>query len=428
MSPLTHLYLAFSQVSGPVWRLIHRKRLKKGKEVTDRLPEKYGEYRTDRPGGEVLWFHALSVGESLALVPLIECALRDRPDSHVVLTTSTVTSIAALDGAGLSDGVTHVMLPIDTAQAVKRFLSHWSPSFAVFAELDFWPRLMIETHRRGIPMVLVNSRMSEKSFASRSKTRGMTRDVLRLFADLLLQDEDSVDRFVALGAPRDRVSVVGALKAAARPLVTDAEALDALRMRLGATPVWLAAATHPAEEAKVIEAHKAVRAVHPGALLIIAPRYPDRADALEALAKAAFSEVGRRSKGDDVNPAGQVYIADTIGEMGLWYRVAPVSFVGHSMSDTDGVGGGGKNPYEAMALGSAVVHGPDVSDFAETYALLLRVGASHEVRTSQELGEAVSRLLATEARADMLDEAEGVIEERRSVLDATWSVLNRHLR
>ena len=169
MSPLTRLYLAFSNVSDPIWRAIHRKRLKKGKERSDRLAEKYGLATEKRPSGDVLWFHALSVGESLALIPLIERALAEMPTAHVVVTTSTMTSIAALEKAGLPERVSHTLLPIDTARATRRFLDHWRPALAVFAELDFWPRLMLETKRRGIPMVLVNSRMSEASFRRRRR-------------------------------------------------------------------------------------------------------------------------------------------------------------------------------------------------------------------------------------------------------------------
>ena len=391
------------------------------------MPEKYGTPAADRPEGEVIWFHALSVGESLALVALIEHLLEARPASHVVLTTSTVTSVAALARAGLPDQVTHSLLPIDTAQAVRRFLDHWDPSLAVFAELDFWPRLMVETHRRGIPMVLVNSRMSVKSFANRQKLGGLTRDILRLFADLLVQDDKSRQRFVELGAIFDRVHVVGALKAAARPLPVDESRLADLQAGIGTRPVWLAAATHPVEEAGIIRSHVKVVERHPEALLIVAPRYLDSADALEDEARREFRRVLRRSRGETPDFETQVYIADTIGEMGLWYRLSSVSFVGHSIGAVDGSGGGGKNPYEAMALGSAVMHGPDVADFEETYEALLEAGASRKVASMHEVGGVVSELLAGKARAPLLDAAARVIESRKGVLDKTWSVLERHL-
>ena len=184
MSPLTHLYLAFSQVSEPIWRLSHRRRLQKGKEDPKRILEKSGFPPCARPAGTVLWFHALSVGESLALLPLVDRALAEDKGTTVVITTSTVTSVAALEKAGLPNLAVHVLLPIYTTKAVGRFLDHWMPSVAVFAELDFWPRLMFETHQRQIPMVLVNSRMSPESYRSRGKLRGMMRDILQLFDQL----------------------------------------------------------------------------------------------------------------------------------------------------------------------------------------------------------------------------------------------------
>ena len=427
MSPLTRLYLAFSQVSGPIWRLIHRKRLKKGKEDARRLPEKYGLSTVQRPSGEVIWFHALSVGESLALVPLIERTLSERAGAHVVLTTSTVTSVAALDKAGLPDRVFHTMVPIDTKRAVRKFLDHWRPDLAVFAELDFWPRLLFETNNKAIPMVLVNSRISDKSFKSRQRLGGLMRDVLGLFDQLLMQDESSRDRIVSLGASAERVDVVGALKSAARPLPCSHGELDGLSSSIGQRPIWLAAATHPVEENDMIEAHVKVRSELPKALLIAAPRYMESAEDLEKTARRRFDRVSRRSLGETPDEETDVYIADTIGEMGLWYRLAPVSFVGHSLAAPDGTGGGGKNPFEALALGSVVLNGPSVSDFSETYSALLEQGAAREVRTFEALADSVVEFSKLEAREPMLRAAQGLIAEKRTVLDSTWAALKQAL-
>lgn len=408
--------MAFSRVSDPIWRAAHRRRLKRGKELPERLAEKYGEYEQARPEGVVLWFHALSVGESLALVPLVELALKEMPGAHVVLTTSTATSAAALARAGLPERCFHVLLPIDTARAVGRFLDHWRPDVAAFAELDFWPRLMVETHRRGVPMILVNSRMPGGNFARRKRIGGMTRDVLRLFSRLLVQDEVSAERFAALGAEAGRIRVAGALKAAARPLPAEAGELSALRAAIGARPVWLAAATEGSEHGAMMEAHGAVAARLEGALMILAPRFPKDADAAEEMARARFSHVARRSRGERIGAETQVYIADTIGEMGLWYRLAPVSFVGHSLTDDLE----GKNPFEAAALGSAILHGPGISYFAESYAALTAAGAAREVSDAAALADAVFELQSEAARGPMLAGAAEVIAARRGVLEATW--------
>ena len=427
MSPLTRLYLAFSQVSGPLWRWNLRKRLKKGKEDPRRVAEKHGENYPARPAGDVLWFHALSVGESLALVPLIELALDEYPDAHVVVTTSTRTSIAALENARLPKRANHVLLPVDTVWATKQFLDYWHPRVAVFSELDFWPRLMFETYKRGIPLILINSRLSTESFIGRKRLGGLMRDVLGLFSTMLVQDEASVDRFTKLGADPSKVIVSGALKAAARPLPVDEGALADWKQKLGVRPVWLAAATRDIEEKSVLRAHARVLEVLPNALLVVAPRFLESADALEEEARKMFDCVVRRSRSQDLVSGTQVYIADTIGEMGLWYRLAPVSFVGHSLGPP-GKPLGGKNPFEAAALNSAIIHGRAVEDFEESYAGLHEQNAAVQVDSVEHLSDEILRLMNPRHREDMLKGANDLIADRGAVLGITWDAISKVLR
>lgn len=423
MSPLLRLYLCFSHVSGALWRLSHRRRIRQGKENPERLGEKYGRYPLPRPPGRVLWFHALSVGESLALLPLIEHALAERPDAHVVLTTSTATSTVALEKANLPDRAHHILLPIDTPTATRAFLDHWAPHIAAFAELDFWPRLMVETHRCGIPMVLVNSRMPDGNFERRRKLGGAMRDVLRLFDRLLVQNEVSAERFASLGAEPDRIEVVGALKSVARPLPADDQMLTELRGAIGARPIWLAAATVAAEHGRMIEAHRRVSIKRPNALLIIAPRHTADGETAEAQARALFPNVARRSKGETITSETQIYIADTIGEMGLWYRLAPVSFLGHSLdADLEG-----KNPFEAAALGSAILHGPHVSYFAESYANLTAEHSARQINDTQSLADAILDLQDDSARRTMTEGAARVIAAGQTVLTKTWAAIDTRL-
>ncbi|MGI9395111.1 MAG: 3-deoxy-D-manno-octulosonic acid transferase [Boseongicola sp.] len=423
MSPLLRVYVAFSQISGPIWRLVLRSRLKKGKEIAARLPEKFGHYSRARPAGQVLWFHALSVGESLALVPLIERALSDLPAAHVVLTTSTATSVQALDRAGLPDRAVHVLLPIDTGSAVRRFLDYWRPDAAVFAELDFWPRLMVDTHRRGIPMVLINSRMLEKNYLSRRKLGGMMRDILGFFSAMLVQDDDSAARFIDLGADPARVSVAGILKSAARPLPADPNAVEKLGKSIGDRIVWLAAATHPDEEQTMVDAHRQVVENAPNALAIIAPRQPESADALESYAKDHFVHVARRSRDEVLNDRTQIYIADTIGEMGIWYRLAPVSFIGHSL-ELPGHEFRGKNPYEAAALDSVILHGPAFAGQLAAFNALSEAGGERQITDAKSLAEAVFALSTDSAERDRLSSAaHGVIDAQKDVLERTWAAI-----
>lgn len=426
MSPLLHAYLAFSYVSGPIWKVIHHRRLKRGKETPERLPEKYGRYPRERPDGLVLWFHALSVGESLALVPLIERALDDLPEAHVVLTTSTATSAEALSRASLPTRCIHVLLPVDTVRATRAFLSHWRPDIAAFSELDFWPRLMIETHRSGVPMFLINSRLPEKSLASRERLGQAMRDILSLFDRMLVQDAASFERFQALGADKRRISVVGALKSAARPLPADQTELAQLRASIGTRAVWLAAATWSSEHPLVVAAHEQVRRVHRDALLIIAPRHIRDADGAEAEARKVFNHVARRSRDERPDTATAVYLADTIGEMGLWYRLAEVSFIGHSLDPRDEKLEG-KNPFEAAALGSVILHGPAVSYFAESYEALTKAGAAREVIDARTLGQAVTETMTRKVSDPMRQGAAKVIASRRGVLENTWHILKQAL-
>ena len=295
MTPLTRTYLAFSMVSGPLWRWSMWRRLRRGKETADRLPEKFGRAAPARPDGDVLWFHALSVGESLALLPLIERALHDMPKAHVLLTTSTATSIDALEKARLPERAIHCLLPIDTYQAVARFLRHWQPDVAVFAELDLWPRLLIETFRREIPMVLVNARMTEKTFLSRQRVAGIMADMLDLFDRMLVQDAETFERFKAFGADPAKIAVVGPLKSAARPLPADNAVLGDLRAQIRDRPVWLAAATYLSEHDEVLQAAKKVLEAEGDALLIIAPRHVRDGEALEQMVREAGLAAARRA-------------------------------------------------------------------------------------------------------------------------------------
>ena len=427
MSPLLRAYLAFSYVAGPIWRAVNRKRLKRGKELPDRIAEKYGMYATGRPEGTLLWFHALSVGESLALVPLIERALDELPEAHVVLTTSTVTSAEALSKAALPNRCYHVLLPIDTVGATRRFLDHWRPDLAAFSELDFWPRLLVETKRRNIPMALINSRLQEQNRANRQRMGRAMADILGLFDRMLVQDQASAKGFVELGADRAKIGVIGVLKSAARPLPADDAELSSLRDATGDRPIWLAAATHAIEHPQVLAAHKNIVRAEPRAMLIIAPRNMSDADELANLANQNFGAAARRSHGELPDERAKVYVADTIGEMGLWYRLAPVSFVGHSLG-TGEHNLEGKNPYEAAALGSAILHGPSVSYFSESYAALREAGGSREVSSVETLASAVVATFDDIEQKRLVAGAAKVIAERGSVLDDTWSELRSLLK
>jgi 3-deoxy-D-manno-octulosonic-acid transferase len=332
----------------------------------------------------------VGVGESLALAGLFARLGEQRPDLHFLITTTARTSGDALRGRHgqsiLPPRCQHQFAPVDTPDAVKRFLDHWRPSLAVWCEMDLWPALMDATDQRGIPRVLVNARLSAASLAKRRWGRWIYAALLPGFRALFAQNAESVDALVALGAPRDRIAVTGTIKTLSPPLPCDADALGHWQATLAGRPVWLAASSHPDEEALALQAHEWLRAQHPDALLLIAPRVPTRGAEVLALCPQGTLQ---RNADPATLPGAQasVYLADTIGELGLWYRLAPVALVGGSVAEV-----GGHNPHEPLALGCAVLHGPNVWNFSESYAELDAQGLSRPIGNANELAAAVQAI------------------------------------
>jgi 3-deoxy-D-manno-octulosonic-acid transferase len=420
-SPGLALYLALSaRADGYARRRLDR-RCAAGKEDPGRLAERLGLPRLPRPGGRLVWFHAASVGEALSLVALIRRLAEARPDIGVLVTTGTVTSARVIDGR-LPQGALHQYVPVDTAQAVRGFLGHWHPDLAVWTESEFWPRLMHETHRRGIPMLLINARMSEASFRRWRRARGMARWLLRRFDRVLAQDATSAGFLTRLGLPADRIAAIGTLKEGAAPLPCDEAERARLAGMIGTRPVWLAASTHPGEEDKAVAAHAVARRGARRLLLILAPRHPDRGAAIAADLTRQGWQVARRGAGEDPTAPTQIHVADTLGEMGLWYRLAPVSLVGGSLVPV-----GGHNPFEPAALGSAILHGPHVQNFADIYARLDAAGGARPVASTGALAGAVAELLAPDRAAAMARAAWTVTTAGAEVTERTLDLLLAHL-
>jgi 3-deoxy-D-manno-octulosonic-acid transferase len=310
-------------------------------------------------------------------------ALRSR--AKVLLTTGTVTSQTLLDRQlgelGLGGDVLHRFAPLDVPGWVDRFLSHWRPDAACFVESELWPNQLLACRARGIPMMLLNARMSDRSFARWRWVPGLARHILGSFSSIRARGELDAEHLRTLGAAR--VESPGDLKFAAPPLPVDQAELDALVIALASRPMWLAASTHPGEEEVVATVHSLVAATHPGLLTIIAPRHPDRGPAL-----AAELSSPRRSMGQTA-PAEGMWIADTMGELGLWYRLAPVAFVGRSLLAP----GGGQNPLEPARLGCAVAVGPHCGNFADHVALLREAGALVDVHDAASLAKFVVGML-----------------------------------
>lgn len=359
----------------PALRLNLAHRAAKGREISARLGERRGLDSAPRPPGSLLWIHAASVGETMCILPVL-VALRGRVT--VLLTTGTATSQALLDRRlpelGLTNGaVLHRFAPLDVPSWVARFLSHWRPDAACFVESELWPNQIAACQARGIPMMLVNARISERSFINWSRVPGFARQILSGFARIQPRGEQDARRLRELGArtvdnPKD-------LKLSAPPLPVDQTEFQRLVALLADRPVWLAASTHPGEETMVAAAHATIVRTYPRLLTIIAPRHPDRGAALAADLKAP-----RRGAGHRPLDAG-IWIVDTMGEMGLWYRLAPIVLVGRSLIAP----GGGQNPLEPARLGCAVAVGPYTDNFTDHVALLRDAGGLVDVSGSEAL-------------------------------------------
>lgn len=355
-----------------------RRRLAQGKEDPARWREKLGFASQPRPDGRVVWMHAVGLGEVLALRGLI-AAMAARDPGLSFLVTSTARSSAQVMAANLPPRTVHQFLPLDAPPYLARFLDQWRPALSVWAEQDLWPGAVAAAAARGIPLALVNARMNAHSLAKRRRVAGLYRALLGRFSLVAAQEETSARHLAALGARG--VQVMPSLKSAAPPLACDSAELGRLRAALAGRRVWAAVSTHAGDEGVALAAHLSVLARDPGACLILAPRVPSRAGEVARAAQGFGLAAARRSAGQ--GPQAAVYLADTFGELGLWYRLAPAALVG------GGSGIGGHNPWEAAALGCAVLHGPGVANFAPDYAAFHAAGAARAVADAAALAAAL---------------------------------------
>lgn len=403
-------YRGLTSAAEPLIRFYLERRRAAGKEDADRLAERFGEPSRPRPAGALAWVHGASVGESLSALAFIERVLAERPGFSVLVTTGTVTSARLLESR-LPRRAFHQYVPVDHAGWIQRFLDHWRPDLALWLESELWPNLIQGVADAQIPLVLLNGRMSEASFLRWKRVPFLIRPLLGHFALCLGQDEEQTGRLSALGAPK--ALSVGNLKFAAAPLPVDEGALGRLRREIGDRPCWLAASTHPGEEALAARVHRAVAPAQPGLLTIVVPRHADRGEAIAAELAGEGHRVARRSAGDAIDGA-DIYLADTMGELGLFYRLAEVVFVGKSLLHA-----GGHNPLEPAQLGCAVVVGPQMHNFAEMVDRLRAGGALTEVADEAGLAAGVAALLADPARRGALARAgRTVAEAEAGVLDA----------
>ena len=409
---LLGLYQAGTTALGPVVALYLARRMAHGKEDRERFGERQGHASRVRPPGPLVWVHAASNGEAVSMLSLIDRLLVERPALSVLVTTGTVTSARLLAHRLPADRAWHQYVPVDRPAYVRRFLDHWRPDLALWVESELWPNLVTETDRAGTPLLLLNGRMSLRSFRGWQRLPGFIGPLLACFELCLAQDDVQADRFRRLGAAA--ATSVGDLKTAAAPLPCDEGELARIAADAGNRPLWLAASTHAGEEEAAADTHRALMRERPGLLTIIAPRHPARAEEIAAMLKQRGLNVARRSAGDALDSHIDIYLADTLGELGLFYRLAGIAFIGGSLTPV-----GGHNPLEAALLDCAILHGPDMSNCAAMAQSLAAAGGSIQVEDAATLTNAVRRLLGDPVeRAARAAASAGIATDNQAVLDA----------
>lgn len=402
-------YRAAMTMLGPMVGLALARRAAKGKEDPDRLGERYGHASAPRPDGRLVWLHGASVGESRVVLVLHQALSRARPDLSFLITSGTRTS-AAVIAARAPARALHQFVPVDRADAVKRFLAHWRPDLGVFAESEVWPNLILAAKARAIPLALVNARMSPNSLANWARHKTSARTLFSAFDAVFAADARTAAGLGAIlgTAPPSP----GNLKLAAPAPTIDPAAAAKLGLAIGDRPVWCAASTHPGEDELVLAAHATLRARQPGALLLLAPRHPERGAAIAALCQSA----PQRSSGALPAPDHPVYVFDTMGELDLCYAQSPVALVCGSLLPTLR----GHNPIEPAQAGSAILSGPHVDSFADIYKSFEALGAVRWTDNPKQIADAVSGLWADPAQhAAMTTAARTAVEAGQPALEVT---------
>ncbi|HET9230152.1 MAG TPA: 3-deoxy-D-manno-octulosonic acid transferase [Vitreimonas sp.] len=406
------LYRALSWIAGAGAGVWLNARARRGKEDAARIGERYARYAQTRRGGALVWLHAASIGESGVALTLIEALAARDPSLSFLLSTGTRTS-AELVARRAPPRTTHIYAPLDRPDVVRRFFDYWRPDLGVFVESEVWPNLILEAHARRVPLALVNARMSPKSLQQWKSLPAAAERLLQAFAFVSAADARTATALSELrGKP---VSALGNLKLAAQAPRIDAQARAALASEIGARPVWLAASTHYGEDVIALDAHGILRQTFPDALLIIAPRHPERGENISNLASGA--PLRSRGRTSDGVPC---YIADTLGELGMLYDLAPVSLVAGSLLPHLK----GHNPVEPARLGSAMITGPYVESFEDLFDDLFAAGGAAKAANAQDLAETVKRLWSdATARAAQVEAARAVTAKGADAAEQTVAAL-----
>lgn len=416
-----HLYVALSMLLLPFVARATTNKLRRAGVSVPRSHERLGHATKARRGGTLVWFHAASVGESLSVLALITRMGIALPQARFLITSGTATS-AALVAQRMPPRTEHQFAPLDAPGPLKRFLRHWRPDAAIFVESELWPQMLRRTHAQGAAMALVNARLSERSVNSWAKRPKLARYLFEVFGLILTQNDAMANAMLRMHAPAGRVARGQNLKSFAGPLPTDDDTLFEARAALLNRPVWIAASTHPGEEEIVLAAHKKLLETIPDLHLILVPRHPERGNDVTQMITDTGLPFTRRTRGDA--PGGAVYLADTLGELGNWFALGDIVFLGGSLQPI-----GGHNPFEVAQSGAMVLSGSHVFNFAETYAAMEEAGAARLVADSRDLAERVAGLLGDrDARKKAVQAAQSFAIAETGKLDTIAARLIKTLR
>jgi 3-deoxy-D-manno-octulosonic-acid transferase len=396
---------AVTSLLSPLIRAWIYLRMRRGKEDPARIGERFGTPSLPRPNGLLVWCHAASVGEMMSALTLLKVLRTQRPDLTILLTTGTVSS-ARLAEQRLGEGMFHQFVPVDIPDAVESFLEHWQPQLIIWMESELWPQMISRIGARRIPLFLVNGRMSERSLRGWQRYPRLSKSLLRCFTQIYAGSQNDATRFTTLGART--VEWVGNIKYDAPALATDTNHLSELSSRFAHRAVWCAASTHPGEEIMIARAHLRIKNVVPSVLTIIAPRHPHRADAIiQELTKHGL-KIARRSTGEIITADTDIFLADTLGELGTLFRICDIVCMGGSL-----VPRGGHNPIEPARLNCAIITGHHIDNFTSIYADFAKGDALVTVTGSESLANAVIALFSdAQLRSERARTAATVVAEK----------------
>ena len=408
------MYKIFCYLNFPLWAFIILYRKFKGKEHNKRYIEKLGYGYIKRPKGEIIWVHALGLGETLSLTLFIKTLAEQHKNKTILFTSSTLHSFIAFDKVALSRNVIHQFAPVDNIKSVRRFLNHWNPSIGLVSELDLWPMRIIEAKKYGIEMFLFNSRMNKKKRNDRLIFSSVLAKTLGSFEAIFLQDDASINNFQFFGVPREKIFVCGSFKAAGSIMAKDYRLIEKLKSWSDGKLVWIAASIHEDEEAEILEAFIKAKKIIPNLILIIVPRSLDSVERIEKrLYRQSIKSLTRRLKDEFPKVDTEIMLVSTVGEMGSFYNQSDIAFIGNSL-DFERIKTG-KNPFEAIQEKCVVIHGPKMLE--PSYAEISKLGISEVVFNKDDICEALLKNVSIKEREMKIKRGLNFLKRKRGIID-----------